>query len=233
MFWCQNFESFKITSFGSLAAHLIQPNVESMADYNIFFFYPQEAISSHPTDSKKGVSRVSIKKYVYTCRIKLSMLTIFARYLEDKYKLDMSAASNTSNLNGAIKRAVEKNELALPGGPSGRVKLVAVSFSSYPAFLSVLKTVLFRRPPSPRPLRRSPPLRRLLPLSPLRRRLPPRPLPRRLFLPLRRLPLLSLLLPRPRLLFLRRRLRLRALLSRRLLKRRLLLRRRPKLLLVS
>lgn len=183
-----------------------------------FFFYPQEAISSHPTDSKKGVSRVSIKKYVYTCRIKLSMLTIRARYLEDKYKLDMSAASNTSNLNGAIKRAVEKNELALPGGPSGRVKLVAVSSSSYPAFLSVLKTVLPRRPPSPRPLRR---------------RLPPRPLPRRLFLPLRRLPLLSLLLPRPRLLFLRRRLRLRALLPRRLLKRRLLLRRRPKLLLVS
>lgn len=31
-----------------------------MTDYN--FFYPQEAISNHPTDSKKGVSRVSIKK---------------------------------------------------------------------------------------------------------------------------------------------------------------------------
>ncbi|OWZ52140.1 histone H1/5 [Cryptococcus neoformans Tu259-1] len=80
------------------------------ASHPPFLAMIQEAISNHPTDSKKGVSRVSIKKY-----------------LEDKYKLDMSAAGNTSNLNGAIKRAVEKNELALPGGPSGRVKLVAAA----------------------------------------------------------------------------------------------------------
>lgn len=125
------------------------------------------------------------------------MLTIRARYLEDKYKLDMSAAGNTSNLNGAIKRAVEKNELALPGGPSGRVKLVAVGSFSRPSFFIYTKTGLSCRPPSPRPLRRSPPLRSLLPLSPLRRKLPPRLLPRRLLLPPpRRLPLLSLLLPR-------------------------------------
>lgn len=162
------------------------------------------------------------------------MLTIRARYLEDKYKLDMSAAGNTSNLNGAIKRAVEKNELALPGGPSGRVKLVAVGSFSRPYFFIYTKTGLSCRPPSPRPLRRSPPLRSLLPLSPLRRKLPPRLLPRRLLLPPpRRLPLLSLLLPRPRLPLLRRRLRLRALLPRRLLKRRLLPLRRPRLLLVS
>lgn len=67
------------------------------------------------------------------------MLTIRERYLEDKYKLDMSAAGNTSNLNGAIKRAVEKNELALPGGPSGRVKLVAVSSIPHPSFCYILK----------------------------------------------------------------------------------------------
>lgn len=84
--------------------------IKKTASHPPFLAMIQEAISSHPTDSKKGVSRVSIKKY-----------------LEDKYKLDMSAASNTSNLNGAIKRAVEKNELALPGGPSGRVKLVAAA----------------------------------------------------------------------------------------------------------
>lgn len=40
-----------------------QPNQKSMMiDDWLYLIYPQEAISSHPTDSKKGVSRVSIKK---------------------------------------------------------------------------------------------------------------------------------------------------------------------------
>lgn len=70
--WCQDFESFKISFFGSSAAHPIQAKVDDDRWLIItLFFNPQEAISSHPTDSKKGVSRVSIKKYVYTCRIKL------------------------------------------------------------------------------------------------------------------------------------------------------------------
>ena len=46
-----------------------------------------------------------------------------ARYLADKYKIDMSSASNTNNLAGAIKRGHVKGDLSLPKGIGGRVKM--------------------------------------------------------------------------------------------------------------
>ena len=47
------------------------------------------------------------------------------RFLADKYKIDMSSASNTNNLSNAIKRGHEKGDLNLPKGIGGRVKLPA------------------------------------------------------------------------------------------------------------
>jgi hypothetical protein len=53
------------------------------------------------------------------------------RFLADKYKLDMSSASNANNLNNAIKRGSETGALSLPKGLAGRVKVAAkVSLSS-------------------------------------------------------------------------------------------------------
>lgn len=46
-----------------------------------------------------------------------------ARFLADKYKIDMSSASNVNNLSNAIKRGSEKGDLSLPKGIGGRVKL--------------------------------------------------------------------------------------------------------------
>jgi histone H1/5 len=47
------------------------------------------------------------------------------RFLAEKYKLDMSSASNANNLNSAIKRGSETGALLLPKGLAGRVKLAA------------------------------------------------------------------------------------------------------------
>jgi len=47
------------------------------------------------------------------------------RYLADKYKIDMSSATNVTNFNNAIKRGSDKGDLNLPKGLSGRVKLPA------------------------------------------------------------------------------------------------------------
>lgn len=45
------------------------------------------------------------------------------QYAEETYKLDMSAASNVSQLNLALARGAEKETFVFPKGPSGKVKL--------------------------------------------------------------------------------------------------------------
>ncbi|WVQ85597.1 hypothetical protein IAT38_007763 [Cryptococcus sp. DSM 104549] len=82
------------------------PAAKKASAHPTFLAMIQEAIKSNPEDARKGVSRPTIKKF-----------------LADKYKIDMSAAANTTNLSNAIKRGAEKNELVLPSGISGRVKL--------------------------------------------------------------------------------------------------------------
>jgi len=67
----------------------------------------KECIAAHPEDSRAGVSRPTIKKY-----------------MADKYKLDMSAKANLNNLANAIKKGSETNVFSLPKGIGGRVKAV-------------------------------------------------------------------------------------------------------------
>lgn len=45
------------------------------------------------------------------------------QYAEEKYKLDMSSASNLHQLNLALTRGAEKETFVFPKGPSGKVKL--------------------------------------------------------------------------------------------------------------
>ncbi|KAH9029562.1 hypothetical protein EDB84DRAFT_1496266 [Lactarius hengduanensis] len=66
----------------------------------------KEAIIQHPEDARSGVSRSTIKKYA-----------------EEKYKLDMTSASNLHQLNLALTRGAEKETFVFPKGPSGKVKL--------------------------------------------------------------------------------------------------------------
>jgi histone H1/5 len=66
----------------------------------------QECIVAHPEDARAGVSRPTIKKW-----------------LSQKYKLDLSSASNVNNLSNAIKRGAETGALVLPKGIGGKVKL--------------------------------------------------------------------------------------------------------------
>ncbi|KAH9001646.1 hypothetical protein EDB92DRAFT_1788401 [Lactarius akahatsu] len=66
----------------------------------------KEAIVQHPEDARSGVSRSTIKKYA-----------------EEKYKLDMTSASNLHQLNLALTRGAEKETFVFPKGPSGKVKL--------------------------------------------------------------------------------------------------------------
>ncbi|KAH9967950.1 hypothetical protein BC827DRAFT_1169271 [Russula dissimulans] len=65
----------------------------------------KECISSHPDDSRHGVSRPQIKKFV-----------------EETYKLEIGNAQVTQ-LSKAIAVGAEKGIFSLPKGPSGRVKL--------------------------------------------------------------------------------------------------------------
>ncbi|WVO12495.1 hypothetical protein L204_100095 [Cryptococcus depauperatus] len=90
----------------------------------------QEAVKAHPDDVRKGVSRPTIKKFI-----------------EDTYKLDMSSASHTTNLSSAIKRGVESKHLALPGGPSGRVKLAPKVASEKPDTKPVEKKTVTKAKP--------------------------------------------------------------------------------------
>ncbi|KAJ9109308.1 hypothetical protein QFC21_000637 [Naganishia friedmannii] len=67
----------------------------------------KECIQSATEETRQGVSRPSIKKF-----------------LANHYKLDMSSAMNISNLNKAISRGAETGMFELPKGIGGRVKLV-------------------------------------------------------------------------------------------------------------
>ncbi|CAE6457409.1 unnamed protein product [Rhizoctonia solani] len=64
-----------------------------------------ECIIAHRDDSRTGVSRPMIKKF-----------------LEEKYKIDITP-SHITNINRAITRGVETKVFALPKGPSGKVRL--------------------------------------------------------------------------------------------------------------
>ncbi len=45
------------------------------------------------------------------------------QYAEEKYRLDMTSASNLHQLNLALTRGAEKETFVFPKGPSGKVKL--------------------------------------------------------------------------------------------------------------
>ncbi|RSH83509.1 uncharacterized protein EHS24_007196 [Apiotrichum porosum] len=77
-----------------------------VATHPTFLAMIQEAIKAHPEESRAGVSRPTIKKF-----------------LAATYKIDISSASNVHNLNNAIKRGSETGALVLPKGNSGRIKL--------------------------------------------------------------------------------------------------------------
>ncbi|KAJ9125646.1 hypothetical protein QFC22_000608 [Naganishia vaughanmartiniae] len=67
----------------------------------------KNCIQAATEDTRLGVSRPSIKKFLATT-----------------YKLDMSSAMNIHNLNKAITRGAETGLFDLPKGIGGRVKLV-------------------------------------------------------------------------------------------------------------
>jgi histone H1/5 len=84
---------------------------------------PQEAITQHREDARAGVSRSAIKKASpaeYTC---VRVIDVRFQYAEEKYKLDMTSASNLHQLNLALTRGAEKETFVFPKGPSGKVKL--------------------------------------------------------------------------------------------------------------
>ncbi|KAI0374712.1 hypothetical protein BV20DRAFT_960860 [Pilatotrama ljubarskyi] len=66
----------------------------------------KECIVAHKDESRSGVSRSTIKKFV-----------------SEKYGLDATSAVNLSHLNRAITNGAEEGLFALPKGPSGKVKL--------------------------------------------------------------------------------------------------------------
>jgi histone H1/5 len=53
----------------------------------------------------------------------LHLIDVMFQYAEEKYKLDMSSASNLHQLNLALTRGAEKETFVFPKGPSGKVKL--------------------------------------------------------------------------------------------------------------
>jgi len=147
-----------------------------------------------------------------------SHATLTTRFLADKYKIDMSSATNVNNFNNAIKRGSDKGDLNLPKGISGRVKLPAkvskqsrlskppLTCRSPPPQLPARRTLPQPRLPQPKhqqpklrprrplPLPRLPPPRSPPPKpQPQPRRQPPPPLrsqqPKPPLLPRRRLPL--------------------------------------------
>lgn len=60
----------------------------------------------------------------------LALCAASFRYLAEKYKLDMSSASNVNHLSKAIARGAETKAFELPKGSGGRIKLAKV-VSSY------------------------------------------------------------------------------------------------------
>ena len=51
------------------------------------------------------------------------LIDLAFQYAEEKYKLDMTSASNLHQLNLALTRGAEKETFVFPKGPSGKVKL--------------------------------------------------------------------------------------------------------------
>jgi linker histone H1 and H5 family protein len=51
------------------------------------------------------------------------LIDIRPQYAEEKYRLDMTSASNLHQLNLALTRGAEKETFVFPKGPSGKVKL--------------------------------------------------------------------------------------------------------------
>ncbi|KAI0003327.1 hypothetical protein BJV74DRAFT_764723 [Russula compacta] len=85
---------------------LKKPVSKSASDHPSWKDIIKEAITQHREDARTGVSRSAIKKYA-----------------EEKYKLDMTSASNLHQLNLALTRGAEKETFVFPKGPSGKVKL--------------------------------------------------------------------------------------------------------------
>jgi histone H1/5 len=54
---------------------------------------------------------------------RLHLTDVRFQYAEEKYRLDMSSASNLHQLNLALTRGAEKETFVFPKGPSGKVKL--------------------------------------------------------------------------------------------------------------
>jgi histone H1/5 len=84
---------------------------------------PQEAITQHREDARSGVSRSAIKKASLAEYGSFRVIDVSLQYAEEKYKLDMSSASNLHQLNLALTRGAEKETFVFPKGPSGKVKL--------------------------------------------------------------------------------------------------------------
>jgi len=53
----------------------------------------------------------------------LHLINVKSQYAEEKYRLDMTSASNLHQLNLALSRGAEKETFVFPKGPSGKVKL--------------------------------------------------------------------------------------------------------------
>ncbi|KAJ9107823.1 hypothetical protein QFC19_002729 [Naganishia cerealis] len=88
----------KKTASSALKAKAAHPSFQEMI---------KECVQSSTEDSRHGVSRPQIKKF-----------------LADKFKVDMSSQSNTTHLNKAIAKGAESGIFELPKGIGGRVKLV-------------------------------------------------------------------------------------------------------------
>ena len=84
---------------------------------------PQEAITLHREDARTGVSRSAIKKASPSSCSVPHIIDVSFQYAEEKYKLDMTSASNLHQLNLALTRGAEKDTFVFPKGPSGKVKL--------------------------------------------------------------------------------------------------------------
>ena len=84
---------------------------------------PQEAITLHREDARTGVSRSAIKKASPAACGVSHLVDVRFQYAEEKYRLDMTSASNLHQLNLALTRGAEKDTFVFPKGPSGKVKL--------------------------------------------------------------------------------------------------------------
>ncbi|ELU44624.1 hypothetical protein AG1IA_01366 [Rhizoctonia solani AG-1 IA] len=82
-----------------------------------------DCIIENKEDSRSGVSRPTIKKFViFINYFVFSTTDLDHRFIEEKYKIEMTGLQ-LSNLNRAITKGAENNVFTLPKGPSGKVKL--------------------------------------------------------------------------------------------------------------